>query len=137
MQYTIQPYLCDFGTVVVAGETMDLHQVWVFDDPQFDLEMEALISGTDEVLNYAVQRFDLQPGFSLTFSDEPLAFTDLIGTWYQAGVDELTGYQEGNWYEWHEPGRDQPGLKGWLCNALLLYFQKPPKTLYIQVSSAR
>jgi hypothetical protein len=38
----------------------------------------------------------------------------------------------GNWYK-----SDDPPLEGWLCPALLRYFEQPPAELFIQIKPAK
>ena len=54
--------------------------------------------------------------FQLTFSKDPFpgAFIEL--EWTRSDGS-------GNWYRWNEQ-------KGWLCPALLRYFQEPPRRIY-------
>ena len=59
----------------------------------------------------------------MTFSDQPFDGHDVERL-------ELRGdAQDGNWYEGDVLGEY---MENWLCPALLLYFEKPPKRLYVR-----
>ena len=62
-------------------------------------------------------------GFLLTFSDQPFDGHDVERLWLRG--DAL----DGNWYEGDVLGEY---MENWLCPALLMYFEKPPKRLYVR-----
>jgi hypothetical protein len=62
-------------------------------------------------------------GFLLSFSDQPFDGHDVERRWLRG--DAL----DGNWYEGDVLGEY---MENWLCPALLLYFEKPPKRLYVR-----
>lgn len=99
------------------------------------MKWEALISGTDRAIDYLVKDIpNARNGFKLTFSHQPFKGYQLIGDWVKEGYNE-NGFIPGNWYIWHKPGHWTPGINGWLCPALFLYFKEAPKKLYIRAES--
>lgn len=63
---------------------------------------------------------DARDGFTLLFSENAFPGYQLELKWVRADMS-------GNWY------RSQAlGMEGWLCPALLKYFQSPPTNLYAQ-----
>ena len=97
---------------------------WVFDDERAGLVREPFVSGADTLIDIAIQRKEIENaanGFLLLFSDSPFPSADLMLSW----IREEAG---GNVYRWEEEGRE-----GWLCPALLKYFDSAPSELYIQL----
>ena len=94
---------------------------WVFDDPRVGLVQEPFVSGSDEIIERLVREIpDAESGFTLIFSAEPFPG-------YQVELEWLRVEMSGNWYHCRELGMD-----GWLCPALLRYFDAPPKKIYAQ-----
>jgi hypothetical protein len=111
-----------------------LNNIWVFDDPNRELKQEALIAGMPEMLAYicAIEQIPLDQ-LSLIFSAIPFP-----GWKYQLVKLDRSGdlsYEDdgkiisitGNWY--NLKGTD---LEGWLCPALLKYFDNAPLHIYVQ-----
>ena len=97
------------------------HGMWVFDDPRVDLLQEPFISGADILIDRAAAHIpDAGSGFLLLFSAAPFPGHEIRLEWRRAEAD-------GNWY--HSGDFD---LEGWLCPALLKYFEKPPREIYVQ-----
>src|SRR4051812_5485236 len=95
---------------------------WVFDDPQVGLSKEAFVSGADTMIDRAVAGIpDAERGFALLFSE--VAFPG-----HQLRLDWRRDEAGGNWYYCGELG-----LEGWLCPALLKYFPRAPKRIFVQV----
>ena len=94
---------------------------WVFDDEQRDLKAEPFVMGVPEILDEAVKDIpNAESGFRLLFSAQTFPKYTLKVTWIrQDGV--------GNWY------RMDDGREGWLCPALLRYFETAPKEIYAKV----
>ncbi len=102
--YVIQPYRW-------AG-------TWVFDDADKGLEKEPFVTGVPEIIDSAVKDIpNAETGFRLLFSARPFPGFSIKLTWVRTEFD-------GNWY------RTEDGREGWLCPAMLLYFDEPPKELY-------
>jgi hypothetical protein len=96
--------------------------MWVFDDPRVGLVQEPFVSGADVIIDRAVAHIpDARSGFLMLFSSTPFPGHMYRLEWRRAEMD-------GNWY--YSPDLD---LEGWLCPALLKYFEKPPRALYMQV----
>ena len=96
--------------------------MWVFDDPRVGLVQEPFVCGADVLIDRAVADIpDAQAGFLLLFSASPFPGHQLRLEWRRLDVD-------GNWY--YSP---EFRLEGWLCPALLRYFEQAPKEIYVQV----
>ena len=92
---------------------------WVFDDEDKELDKEPFVFGADTIIDQMV--VDIQGaenGFKLLFSNAPFPGYQVHGEWIR---EEM----EGNWYR-----LDTPAMEGWLCPALLKYFDEPPRELY-------
>lgn len=95
--------------------------LWVFDDPAVGLRQEPFVSGADAIIDRLVQQIpDAESGFTLVFSAQPFPG-------FQAEFEWRREEFKGNWYYC-------PTLKreGWLCPALLKYFDCAPKRIYAQ-----
>lgn len=96
--------------------------MWVFDDPRVGLVQEPFVSGADTLIDKAVANIpDAQGGFLLLFSAVRFPGHDLRLEWRRSDAD-------GNWYY-----SSEFDLEGWLCPALLRYFEQAPKEIYVQV----
>jgi len=87
--------------------------VWVFDDATRGLIREPFV---DE-LTKNVKNADT--GFILLFSSKSFPEHNAKLVW--DGKD-----MNGNWYLCN-------GMRGWLCPALLKFFKKAPKTIYVRI----
>jgi hypothetical protein len=141
-EYTIYPYITQFGVVYnqrdTTGYCILTSYVWVFDDILTDLTAEALVSGTDTLINYMVNESpfaipDAQCGFKLTFSDKFFEGCQVVGNWFKTDIDDIGMNITGNWYNWNLVDQDIPNINGWLCPALFLYFKEAPNQLFAQV----
>ena len=93
--------------------------VWVFDDATVGLVQEPFVSGADTVIDRMTASMPgAEDGFTLIFSDKPFPSFQLELEWRR---EEF----EGNWYY----SRDLD-MEGWLCPALLRYFDAAPPKLY-------
>ena len=95
--------------------------MWVFDDEDVGLRKEPFVSGADTIIDHAVDTLGIQnarKGFRLVFSANP--FPD-----YHLKLDWLREGDGGNWYT-----SEQFEMEGWLCPALLTYFEEAPKEIY-------
>jgi hypothetical protein len=96
--------------------------MWVFDDPRVGLNKEPFISGADTMIDKAVAAVpDAQKGFVMVFSQTPFPGHQIALEWRRADG-------RGDWY--YSPQLQQ---EGWLCPALLKYFEKAPANIYVQV----
>ncbi len=101
--------------------------LWVFDDDRVDLVKEPFVAGADTLIDLAVQRKGIAnatDGFLMLFSATPFPSADLQLEWVREELD-------GNVYLWREEGHE-----GWLCLALLKYFDDAPANLYVQLKDA-
>ena len=89
---------------------------WVFDDYHKGLKREAFVGGSNDIIEHFAEGKNT---VILLFSAEWFPKTFKF-TW----VKEEHG---GNWYY-----NEVMDMKGWLCPALLKYFDEAPKELYIQ-----
>ena len=110
---TLYPYLLD-GTC------------WVFDDERTGLKEEAFVLGMTEMISRVVEAKGIPHaarGFAMSFSDRPFAGHDVELEWLRP---DPAG---GNWYAGTVVGEP---MEGWLCPALLLYFQDPPPRIFVK-----
>jgi hypothetical protein len=99
-------------------------RMWVFDDPRVGLVQEAFISGADIIIDRAVAHIpDAATGFLLIFSSIPFPGHEFSLEWRRSDSD-------GNWYYAREFD-----VEGWLCPALLQYFDTPPSQIFFQAKS--
>ena len=93
--------------------------MWVFDDPKMGLVQEPFVGGADSIIDEWVASIpNAGAGFRLIFSASPFPGYTLRLTWRRA---ELSG----NIYFAEAFDRE-----GWLCPALLKYFESAPAELY-------
>ena len=103
--------------------------IWVFDDERAGLKEEAFVCGATEMISRVVEKKNLPnaaAGFSLTFSDQPLADFDVELRWLRRGDMPLL---PGNWYRGAVAGHE---MECWLCPALELYFSAAPQRLFVR-----
>jgi|tagenome__1003787_1003787.scaffolds.fasta_scaffold20800169_2 hypothetical protein len=108
---------------------------WVFDDPRTGLKEEAFVLGTSEMISRVVEAKQIPnaaDGFALSFDSAP--FNHDVQLTRRAPVEPEGASaagpqldQQGTWYEGEILGQK---MTGWLCPALLLYFEKPPSAIY-------
>jgi hypothetical protein len=124
---TIYPYLSEWGAC------------WVFDDERTGLKEEAFVLGMSEMITRLVESKgidDAQRGFALGFSLEPFEGQDTVLHWRRSDsthafwqADGSLAQVSGNWYGGLVAGLE---MEGWLCPALFLYFQTPPKKIFVR-----
>ena len=111
---------------IVAIHPYQAHGMWVFDDAAVGLSQEPFVSGADDIIDRMVAGIDgAREGFTLLFAAEPFPGFQLELEWLRADLS-------GNWYR-----SDAIGMEGWLCPALLRYFDAPPPKLYAQFRAKR
>lgn len=97
-------------------------RMWVFDDPRHGLVQEPFISGADAIIDHAVAGIpNAAAGFLLISSSLPFPGHEFHLEWRRSD-------SEGNWYY-----SSTFGIEGWLCPALLKYFDLPPPHICFQV----
>ena len=107
-----------------------LGETWVFDDERTGLKSEAFVMGMSEMIFRMIEAKGIQnadQGFRMTFSDEPFDGHDAELHWLRA--DDPGEPMSGNWYSGEIAGEV---MEGWLCPALLLYFDVPPARLFVK-----
>ena len=95
--------------------------LWVFDDARVGLDKEPFVEGADVAIDKAVAMKGIpepEKGFRLIFSAGPFPNHDLKFEWLREG-------EGGNWYR-----AEAFDMEGWLCPALLKYFDSPPTEIY-------
>ena len=95
--------------------------LWVFDDERVGLDKEPFVEGADTIIEKALAVKDIpkaEKGFRLLFSAGPFPNYDLKFEWLREG-------DGGNWYR-----AEEFEMEGWLCPALLKYFDAPPREIY-------
>ena len=101
--------------------------LWVFDDDRVGLDKEPFVGGADTLIDLAIERKGITnaaDGFLMLFSATPFPGADLKLEWLR---EEMGG----NVYRWPEADHE-----GWLCPALLKYFESAPTNLYVQLKDA-
>jgi hypothetical protein len=92
---------------------------WMFDDPAVGLAREPFVSGIPEMIDLLVDGIpEARQGFKLLFSAQPFPA-------FHVELDRVSEESGGAWYRWAVQQR-----QGWLCPALLKYFDAPPVKLY-------
>lgn len=98
--------------------------LWVFDDPKVGLVQEPFVSGSDAIIDrMTAQISKAESGFRLLFSATPFPGFTAHLDWRRADLG-------GNWY--YSPDLN---MEGWLCPALLKYFDSPPARIYAKFES--
>ena len=98
--------------------------VWAFDDERVGLQGEPFVAGADVLLDKATAEIpDATNGFRLTFSQHEFPEYDECVKWKRSEAS-------GNVY-WS----DRFEMEGWLCPALLKYFEEPPANIYFKAEA--
>jgi len=96
--------------------------MWVFDDPRVGLTAEPFVGGADTMIDRVTAEIpNAEDGFVMVFSGTPFPEHQFRLEWRR----EERG---GNVY--YAPALD---AEGWLCPALLRYFDGSPAEIYVQV----
>jgi|TARA_R110002074_G_scaffold326863_1_gene497350 hypothetical protein len=112
-----------------------IHGQWVFDNDLYGLVEEAFVSGMSEIIDFVLEDVDIDPesvesGFRLTFSKGVFPAATHALTWVEAE-------QGGNVYTLDGDGQYGETMVGWLCPALLHFFETAPKKIYFGVSKLK
>jgi hypothetical protein len=98
------------------------HQgLWVFDDEATGLVREPFIAGADVLIDKALEAKGIsngEKGFRIMFSAGQFPGYDFKLKWIREG-------EGGNWYY-----SEDFSIEGWLCPALLEYFDTAPEEIY-------
>lgn len=109
---------------VIAPYWHEEAATWVFDDPRVGLFQEPFVSGVPEMIDYLVKDIpQARDGFRLLFSKAPFPG-------YQKRLVWKREEDGGNWY-----ASNDPPMEGWLCPALLHYFDEAPAELYVKAEA--
>lgn len=101
-------------------------RMWAFDDESKGLQREPFIGQTNAIIDQMVKHLNNpEKGFMLLFSGTKFVDAEIKFEWVRHD-DEF----DGNWYK-----ESSTGVQGWLCPALLKYFDTAPKEIWIAVSN--
>lgn len=94
----------------------------MFDDEARGLVQEPFVGGADTLIDLATANIpDAEEGFKMIFSSGEFPGASIHLEWRRAELSGNTYYCE------------QLGQEGWLCPALLKYFEQPPQHLYVSI----
>ena len=100
---------------------------WLFDDPEKDITAEPFVEGSSELITEVQSRAGLEGDtLSITFSDEPFPESQYMLLW-------KSSREEGTWNQYYSKDLD---MENWLCPVLLVYFEKAPKKLYVEMEES-
>ena len=109
------------SNVLIVIQPYWYQDTWVFDDESVGLDKEPFVQGIPEMIDVLVKDIpNARSGFMLLVSSQPFAG-------YQAELTRVREEYGGYWYK----AKDE-GAEGWLCPALLKYFESAPESLYIK-----
>ncbi|MBX3540262.1 MAG: hypothetical protein KF735_21660, partial [Chelatococcus sp.] len=96
--------------------------MWVFDDAEVGLKQEPFVAGADSLIDFATAGIpDAARGFVMVFSAAAFPGHQYTLEWRRAEGDGNV-YYNGEFRQ-----------EGWLCPALLRYFDRPPARIYVQI----
>lgn len=98
------------------------HNTWAFTDKSRGLVDEPFVAGMPEIIDMHIE--DGHDKAIITFSKDD----------FPGAVPQLAKTREENGGAWYRilPSTD---VEGWLCPALLKYFDTPPENIYFDVKS--
>ena len=98
--------------------------MWVFDDPRVGLSAEPFVGGSDTMIDRITAHIpNADKGFIMVFSEHSFPGSEYKLAW-------MREERSGNVY--HSKDLD---AEGWLCPALLRYFEGPPAEIYVQIKT--
>ena len=110
--------------MAIAPYWLDDIGTWVFDDRRTGLVQEPFVSGVPEMIHDLVADIpDARDGFRLLFSAAPFPG-------YRRKLTRVCEEMGGYWYALQDGS-----MEGWLCPALLRYFEEPPPELYVKAEA--
>jgi hypothetical protein len=96
--------------------------MWVFDDPRVGLAAEPFVGGADTMIDRVTADIpNAHGGFTMVFSAMRFPGHQFRLEWRR---------EEGSGNIYYSTELD---AEGWLCPALLRYFDEPPSEIYVQV----
>lgn len=107
---------------IMQIEAYRLHGGWSFDDAAVGLIAEPFVSGIPEMIDILAEQVEAEEKILLTFAPNPFPGSMLR-------LDRTGKEFGGNWYRWEARKMD-----GWLCPALLKYFETAPETIHISAA---
>lgn len=100
------------------------NNLWVFDDSSKNLVKEPFLAPASQLISLMCMEARIDKDFfNLLFSDKPF-IADKLYTF-----EWVRSEYNGDWYY----SRDFD-MEGWLCPALLRYFDTAPRSLYVTVT---
>ena len=99
---------------------------WVFDDESVGLDKEPFVKGVPEMIDDLVKDIpNARSRFRLLFSSVPFPS-------YQLELTRVKEEYGGYWYK-----AKNKSAEGWLCPALLKYFETAPEIIYVTAESSQ
>ncbi len=109
---------------IIAIHPYRFRGLWVFDDEAVGLRQEPFVAGADTVIDHMVQNIpDAENGFTILVSAQPFPGYQVEFLWRS---EEMGG----NSYDNADLDKE-----GWLCPALLRYFEAAPQKIFAQFRS--
>jgi hypothetical protein len=119
------------SNVLMVIEPYFYDDTWVFDDASKGLEKEPFVQGVPEMIDVLVKDIpNARSGFVLLFSSQPFAG-------YQFKLILVREENGGHWYRVAGDRAEFYRAEGWLCPALLQYYDHPPASLYVKAEPGR
>jgi hypothetical protein len=98
--------------------------MWVFDDPRVGLLAEPFVGGADTMIDRVVADLPhAEKGFIMVFSGTPFPGHQFRLEWVR---------EDGTGNVYYSRDLD---AEGWLCPALLRYFEKVPQEIFVQLKA--
>jgi len=96
--------------------------MWVFNDPRVGLSAEPFVGGADSMIDRVTSHIpDAKHGFIMVFSGTPFPGHQYRLEWRRS---------DGTGNVYYSKDLD---AEGWLCPALLRYFDEKPQDIYVQI----
>jgi hypothetical protein len=112
--------------VISSIEPYRYLDMWVFDDPKVGLSAEPFVGGADTMIDRVTADFpEAKSGFVMVFSAAPFPG-------HQFRLDWRREEGAGNIYY-----SGELDTEGWLCPALLRYFEERPSEIFVQVKAKK
>ena len=102
--------------------------LWVFDDSRVGLVKEPFVAGIPEIIEYwhlVLGIENAKEGFTALFSHNPMPNATSVLT-------KIRDEAGGAWYR-----DEETNMEGWLCPALLLYYETPPEHIYFKFEAKK
>lgn len=107
----------------------------VFDDARTGLVQEPFVNGADLALRIAAQSLGVNPErFNLIFSKDRFPGYQFTAEWLRKGFED-DGVPDPLSGDWYKVRLGENEMDGWLCPALLKYFDAAPPMIYFQIQA--